>query len=260
MVKRIDAHRTLERKDIALLEKLFDREFRQVSAGESLWREGENADSLVFLQAGWACSARYHKDGSRQLLEIFLPGDVLGLCRIALSDRRTDAVMLTDGWISELPYSSLLELFNESPNTAALLFAIANQRMAMLAERQIIMAHRSARERTAHFICECHTRLLETGATCREEFLLPLTQQDLADALGMSAVHVSRTFSHLAQEGLVYRNQFQLVILDSDRLKEMAAFDDRYLRIVWNDEMSLANADQAFREPPQALQGLLDEL
>ena len=119
--------------------------------------------------------------------------------------------------------------------------------------------HRSARERLAHFICECHTRLLETGETYREEFSLPLTQQDLADTLGMSAVHVSRTFSQLAREGLVCRNQFQLIILDSDRLKAVAGFDDRYLRIVWDDEMALADADRNFREPPRTLQDMLDE-
>ncbi|MGC3875318.1 Crp/Fnr family transcriptional regulator [Halomonas sp. GXIMD04776] len=233
--KCLDIHRILEREDMALLENLPDAELRSLKAGEYLWREGEAASALLFLHAGWACSTHYHKDGSRQLLEIFLPGDVLGLCRVAMGNRRTNAVMLTDGRVCELPYSSLVTLFNYSPDMAALLFAIANQRQAMLAERQIVMTHQSAKQKLAHFICECHTRLLEIGVPGQDEFLLPLTQQDLADTLGMSAVHISRTFSQLAEEELVLRHSFQLIILDAVRLRKVAAFDERYLRIMWTE-------------------------
>nr|WP_298523183.1 Crp/Fnr family transcriptional regulator [uncultured Halomonas sp.] len=234
--RRFDIHRTLEQEVAALLEHLPEDELRHLKAGDSLWQEGENASSLIVLRSGWAYSAHYHKDGSRQLLETYLPGDVLGLCQVASGNRRTNAVMLTDGWVCELPHSSLLGMFNDSPMTTALLFAIANQRQVMLAERQIMMTHRSAKQRLAHFICECHARLLETGETYRDEFLLPLTQQDLADTLGMSAVHVSRTFSQLAAEGLVQRRLFQLIILDANKLREVAAFDGRYLKIQWNEE------------------------
>nr|WP_299243705.1 Crp/Fnr family transcriptional regulator [uncultured Halomonas sp.] len=234
--KRFDLHRTPEQDVTSLFEHFPEDQLRHQNAGDCLWQEGENANSLFVLRSGWACSVHYHKEGSRQLLEIYLPGDVLGLCQIASGNHRTNAVMLTDGWICELPHSSLPALFDDSPNTAALLFAIINQRQAMLAERQVIMMHRSARQRLAHFICECHTRLLEIGESYQGEFLLPLTQQDLADALGMSAVHVSRTFSQLAAEGLVQRHLFQLIILDATRLREIAAFDERYLKSLRGDE------------------------
>nr|WP_298380862.1 Crp/Fnr family transcriptional regulator [uncultured Halomonas sp.] len=234
--KRFDIHRTLEQEVAALLECLPEDELRYLRSGDSLWQEGENATSLFVLRSGWAYSAHYHKDGSRQLLETYLPGDVLGLCQLASGNRRTNAVMLTDGWVCELPHSLLSRMFNDSPMMAALLFAIANQRQAMLVERQIIMTHRSAKQQLAHFVCECHARLLETGEIYRDEFLLPLTQQDLADTLGMSAVHVSRTFSQLAADGLVQRRFFQLTILDADRLKEVAAFDERYLKIQWDEK------------------------
>ncbi|WP_227367384.1 Crp/Fnr family transcriptional regulator [Halomonas sp. M20] len=231
--KRFDIYHTLEKEVTALLDHFPEDQLIHRKAGDCLWQEGESANSLLVLRSGWACSIYYHKDGSRQLLEIYLPGDVLGLCQIASGNRRTNAVMLTDGWVCELPHSSLLKLFDDSPNTAALLFAIINQRQAMLAERRITMTHRSAKQRLAHFICECHTRLLEIDENYRDEFLLPLTQQDLADTLGMSAVHVSRTFSQLAAEGLVQRHLFQLIILDATKLREIAAFDERYLKILW---------------------------
>lgn len=236
MVKRFSAHCALKDADIALLQRLLASESRNVRAGEVLWRAGEPSDSLLILQTGWACTARYLQDGSRQVQEVFLPGDILGLYELAFGDRRNDATMLTDGIVSELPHHQVLELFATSARMTAVLFAISNQHQAILAERLVVLAQRSARERVAHFLCECRARLLETEQNCGQAFLLPLTQQDLADTLGMSAVHVSRTFSSLAEEGLVHRNHFHLTINDPDRLAKMANFDGSYLKVFWEEE------------------------
>lgn len=236
MVKRFGAHGTLKDTDIALLETLVGSEPREVKAGELLWREGETADSLLMLDAGWACSARYLQDGSRQLLEVFLPGDALGLYEFALGDRRSDIAMLTDGWVSELSHQRVLELFAASPRMAAVFFAITNQHQAILAERLVVLARCSARERLAHFLCECRARLLGPERAGKDGFELPLTQQDLADALGLSAVHVSRTFTGLADEGLVQRNHFHLIIRDPARLAQVAGFNDHYLQVFWEGE------------------------
>ncbi|MEC9482633.1 MAG: Crp/Fnr family transcriptional regulator [Halomonas sp.] len=235
MVKRFGAHCALKDTDIALLQALATSESREVKAGDILWRTGETADALLILQQGWACTTRYLQDGSRQVQEIFLPGDILGLYELAFGDRRDDATMLTDGIVSELPHHQVLEIFSRSPRMTAVLFAISNQHQAILAERLVVLARRSARERIAHFLCECRARLLATEEADADGFLLPLTQQDLADALGLSAVHISRTFTSLAEEGLVQRNHFHLMIRDPERLAEVANFDGSYLRVYWEE-------------------------
>jgi len=228
MLKRLSALVSLTDGEIELLEGL-TFEMRKVTAGEWLWHEGDSADSLLVISEGWGCSARYLSDGSRQLFATYLPGDILGIFELLSGIRRNDVSMLTDGRVCEYSYSSIFTLLNASNSVRSALFVIANQHQAMLAERLVSVARRNARESLAHFLCECRARLLEFLPDDVDGFQLPLSQQDLADALGMSTVHISRTFSALACQGLVRRQHFHIVILDPQRLAEMADFDDHYL-------------------------------
>jgi len=228
MVRRLQHLVCLTKAELALLADM-EASPRAVSAGDWLWHEGESAATLLVLTEGWACSARYLPDGSRQLLEVFLPGDILGVGEMVDGVRRSDVSMLTAGQVSEYSYARLRELFERAPRLRSVLFAIANQRQAMLAERLVSIARRNARERLAHFLCECRARLLEP-ASARQRFLLPLSQQDLADALGMSPVHISRTFSSLACLGLVRRQHYRILILDPARLERLAGFNGAYLQ------------------------------
>lgn len=245
MIRRLQHIVSLTRAELALLVDM-KRAPRAVSAGDWLWHEGDSADTLLVLREGWACSARYLPDGSRQLLEIFLPGDILGFGELADGARRNDVSMLTDGEISEYSYSHLRELFERAPRLRSALFVIANQRQAMLAERLVSIARRNARQRLAHFLCECHARLLEPPHDTRQGFLLPLSQQDLADALGMSPVHISRTFSSLACLGLVRRQHYHILILDPVRLERLAGFNGTYLQC---DTQLLASEPPTSAEP-----------
>ncbi|MDW5378380.1 Crp/Fnr family transcriptional regulator [Halomonas sp. HP20-15] len=228
MLKRLSALVSLNDVEVELLESL-TFEMREVTAGEWLWHEGDSAESLLVISEGWGCSARYLSDGSRQLLATYLPGDILGIFELLSGIRRNDVSMLTDGRVCEYSYSSIFTLLTASNRMRSALFVIANQHQAMLAERLVSVARRNARESLAHFLCECRERLLEFLPDDVDGFQLPLSQQDLADALGMSTVHISRTFSALACQGLVRRHHFHMVILDPQRLAEMADFDDHYL-------------------------------
>ncbi|WP_168380908.1 Crp/Fnr family transcriptional regulator [Modicisalibacter radicis] len=249
MLKRLSALVSLTDVDVELLEGLAF-EMREVSAGEWLWHEGDSADSLLVVSEGWGCSARYLSDGSRQLLATYLPGDILGIFELLSGVRRNDVSMLTDGRVCEYPHSSVFTLLAASNRVRSALFVIANQQQAILAERLVSVARRNARESLAHFLCECRERLLEFLPDDVDGFQLPLSQQDLADALGMSTVHISRTFSALACQGLVRRHHFHMVILDPQRLAEMADFDDHYLNC---DKRILAtNKPVPFTEPSAA--------
>ncbi|MBZ9539391.1 Crp/Fnr family transcriptional regulator [Modicisalibacter tunisiensis] len=245
MVRRLQRFVSLTNAELALLADM-ERDSRAVSAGDWLWQEGDSADTLVVFTEGWGCSARYLPDGSRQLLEVFLPGDILGIGELVDGKRRSNVSMLTDGRISEYSYHRLRELFERAPRLRSALFVIANQRQAMLAERLVSIARRNARQRLAHFLCECHARLLEPPHDTRQGFLLPLSQQDLADALGMSPVHISRTFSSLACLGLVRRQHYHMLILDPVRLERLAGFNGTYLQC---DTQLLASEPPTSAEP-----------
>lgn len=200
-----------------------------VQAGQSLWQENDKASEFCTISHGWAYSYRNLSDGSRQILEVFLPGDIVGLREFAFSQRLAGVMMIDDGTVCHFPHRRLTEIFRQSDTLTSILFAIASRQQALLTERLVSLARRSAHEKLAHFLYEMYLRLLQTGAYDDGHFRLPLSQEQIADALGLSTVHVSRTFSAFREEGLVLRERHKVTLLDPDALARVAEFDSRYL-------------------------------
>ncbi|WP_089726969.1 Crp/Fnr family transcriptional regulator [Modicisalibacter muralis] len=200
-----------------------------VRAGQALWQENDKANEFCTISRGWAYSYRDHGDGSRQVLEVFLPGDIVGLREFAFSQRLAGVMMIDDGVVCHFPHRRLAEVIRQSNKLTTVLFAIASRQQALLTERLVSLARRSAHEKLAHFLYEMYLRVLQTGATDDGHFRLPLSQEQIADALGLSTVHVSRTFSAFREKGMVLRERHKITLLDSDALARVAQFDSRYL-------------------------------
>ena len=200
-----------------------------IKAGSLLWEMGDPASEFCTLKSGWAFSYRHLENGNRQILEVFLPGDIIGLREFAFSQRLENVRMITDGVVCHFPHKRLLEVFRQSLSLTSVVFAIASRHQALLTERLVNLARRSARQKTAHFLYEMYLRLRQTNSHIDGQFRLPLSQEQLADILGLSPVHVSRTFSSLSEEGLVFRDRHNLTIPDLKSLAKAGEFDDCYL-------------------------------
>lgn len=218
----------LSSADKSLLHEL-EKSPTEVCAGQALWQEHDKASEFCTISRGWAFSYRDFSDGSRQILEVFLPGDIVGLREFAFSQRLTGVMMIDDGIVCHFPHRRLSEIIHQSSKLTTVLFAIASRHQALLTERLVSLARRSAHEKLAHFLYEMYLRLLQTGVIDDGHFRLPLSQEQIADALGLSTVHVSRTFSAFREEGLVLRERHKITLLDSDALARVAEFDSRYL-------------------------------
>nr|WP_297460722.1 Crp/Fnr family transcriptional regulator [uncultured Halomonas sp.] len=218
----------LSETDKELLQEL-EKSPTEVQAGQSLWLENDQASEFCTISRGWAYSYRHLGDGSRQILEVFLPGDIVGLREFAFSQRLAGLMMIDDGVICYFPHQRLADVFQQSLTLTSVLFAIASRQQALLTERLVSLARRSAHEKLAHFLYEMYLRLLQTGAIDDGHFRLPLSQEQIADVLGLSTVHVSRTFSAFREEGLVLRERHKVTLLDTDALARVAQFDSRYL-------------------------------
>jgi CRP-like cAMP-binding protein len=125
--------------------------------------------------------------------------------------------------------SDLLEAFATSSRLATAVLWAASRDEAMMVEHLVDLGRRSAEERMGHFLLELGARLQLVGLADSYGFDCPLTQYHLADALGLSAVHVNRVLRHLREEGLVTFQKGRVVFDDVDRLKERAGFDTAYL-------------------------------
>ena len=122
------------------------------------------------LRSGWAYSYRHLENGDRQILEVFLPGDIIGLREFAFSQRLENVRMISDGVICHFPHKRMLEVFRESLSLTSVMFAIASRQQALLTERLVNLARRSARKKMAHFLNEMYLRLRQTNDDISGQF------------------------------------------------------------------------------------------
>ena len=172
-------------------------------AGEDILTEGEPNDTVYLLRAGWAIRYKLLPDGRRQVIAYLLPGDLFGF-KESLFDMSDDSIQaLTDMTVHPVPAAELLDLPERHPRLALALTWARMRESSILAEQIVRLGRRSAYERLAHLIMELLHRLQLVGLASERAYGLPLTQEVLADTLGLSIVHVNRTLRRLRKEGLV---------------------------------------------------------
>ncbi|WP_415232577.1 Crp/Fnr family transcriptional regulator [Pseudophaeobacter arcticus] len=228
LVLKLSAFVALSEAELSILEGLHKRR-RTFAAGRGLVHQGQTDHAAYILNSGWACSYKLLRDGQRQIVDFQIPGDFLGLRSVVLhiSDHSIEPV--TDIEVTEVHVADLLEAFSHTPRLATAVFWAASRDEAMVVEHLVDIGRRDAAERMAHFLLELGARLSLVGLGSRAGYACPLTQYLLADALGLSAVHVNRVLRQLREQGLVtFRDNF-VTFDDYDRLVEFADFEMTYL-------------------------------
>jgi len=178
---------------------------------------------------GSALRYRVLRDGRRQVLNIVLPGDFIGFPGCFFESALYSVTALTDAVVSSVPLTMLIGLFERSPRLAAAIFWSFACEAALYAEHLIDVVRRSALERVAHFLLELLTRLQVVGLADERSYQMPLTQELIADALGLSVSHVSRTLRQLPEDGLLAIEEQRVVIKDIDALSALADFEKAYV-------------------------------
>lgn len=224
IVAQFRRHANLTAHEVGLLTAL-EKDVRDFPAGSVLSEAGDEAGRFFSLHSGWACATRLLADGQRQVLDIFLAGQIMGMRDIGFSRTQTELTALTDIKACPFPGEYLDEVFERAPRLARIFFLKLVREHALLTERIINIGRRSAAHRVAHFLLEMKVRL----HVPEPEFEMPLNQDVIADALGISSVHVSRTLGQLRDEGLVRVERNRVLIDDLDGLVELAGFDPAYL-------------------------------
>lgn len=224
IVEQFNRYAELTHEESELLDSL-EREPQSIEAGAMLRAEGDEAHNFFTLRSGWAYASRTLADGERQVLDIFLPGQVIGLREIGYGKALSSIVILSDAVVCPFPKSRLMEVFEQAPRLSALFFLSLATEEAMLIERIINVSRRSAAQRLAHFLIEMKIRL---KVDC-SDFELPMNQTIIGDTLGLTAVHISRTFKCLREENLVTFDEGSIHIQDMQALIDFAGFDGAYL-------------------------------
>ena len=225
LVRRLSRLAQLSERDVALIESVASRT-EEIPAGTELIREGEALNSPRLLMAGWACRFRTLPDGRRQIFEFILPGDIYGLCLRPMAVALTTSLALTPVVIADataLGNAIMSDSETYSGLTEAS-YAAASLDEAYLLNQLMRVGRQTAFERTAHFILEIHERLAVVGLAGETTVAIPLTQEIMADALGLSVVHLNRTLQQLRRGELIEFKGGLVRLLQPDRLAEIANF------------------------------------
>ena len=198
-------------------------------ARSDIAREGENPKVIRLLVSGWACRYKDLPDGRRQIVGFFLPGDFCDMNVAILSQLDHSIGALTRVRYYEIPPERFQDIVDGRPRlTRALLW---HELVNSGVQRQWLLSigQRSPVERLSHLFVEIYLRLRAVGLTQGHSYDFPITQNNLAEANGLSLVHVNRTLQEMKRDGLIEIADRKLKILDYDRMKEIAMFNSNYL-------------------------------
>lgn len=192
-------------------------------------KAGVTLSQSILLVEGLVCRYKDLADGQRQIMEIHVPGDFIDLHGFLLKRLEHHLGSLTPVRLATVPHEKLRAITERHPHLARMLWFSTLLDAAIHRERILSVGRRSAISRIAHLICELYLRLEVIGLAEDGRYRLPLTQTDLADASGLTAVHVNRMLKQLRDQNLLTFRHGDVVIHEWDRLQRLAEFDDGYL-------------------------------
>lgn len=218
----------LDQQDRAAIGSLRFR-VQQVPAGKLLVRTGDVPSECCVLVEGYACRHKSTSSGGRQIVSFHLPGDILDVQHLQLERADHDVETITAATIAWVPASELRELLRTRPKINDALWRDALIDASIFREWVLNVGRRNAESRIAHMLCEFATRREAAGLGSPERFDLPMSQHQIADATGLTVVHVNRTLQALAASGVIERRGREIRIADWPRMREVADFDPAYL-------------------------------
>lgn len=196
--------------------------------GQTIVAEDAHPQQLHLVSRGWAARSRSFENGARQTTDFVIAGELCDLS--ALGGGPMDRVVaLTPVQAVLLDRAALLAAMAQHPKLGAALLRLAFYEQAVLRVWLTCLGQLRKHEHLAHLFCELHERLRRAGLAGDHEFELPLTQDQLGEALGMTSVHTNRVLQRLRREGLIDLDDHHLRILRPRQLQDVAEFDDAYL-------------------------------
>jgi len=230
MVRKFRRRASLEESDCqALLELPFRK--RVAEAGRYLVREGDQLEESILLLSGLAYRHKMTADGARQIVSIHIPGDFLDLEGALLKVADHSIQALTRAEVATIAREHVIALIDSHPRVGRAMWIDTLVDGSIFREWVMNVGRRPAKQRSGHLLCEFARRLEIAGLGDTSGYEFPMSQEQLADATGLTSVHVNRTLKVLELEGLIVRNKRFITIPDWERLRDMAGFNELYLHL-----------------------------
>jgi len=202
---------------------------RHVEPQHDIVSEGDRPVEISLITDGFACRYKILDDGRRQIISFLIPGDICDLRALLFRQMDHSVAALNGCQIAIISHQRLFDIIEKYPRLALAFWSDSMRNAAIYREAIVNLGRRSAYARIAHLLCEQWIRLEVIGMTRDGTFELPITQTDLADATGLSLVHVNRTLQKIRADGLITFRHNLVTVLDPQRLQAVAQFNPTYL-------------------------------
>ena len=194
-----------------------------------LIREGEKVSECALLIRGFAFRQKLLRNGARQIISFHIPSEFVDLQNALLDVADHNVQSLNGCEIAIVPRQALLELAEARPSVRNAMWIDTLIDASVFREWVVNVGRRDSRARIAHLLCELALRLKASSDGHKEVFDFPVTQEQLADATGMTPVHTNRTLQSLRKDSLIQLTSRSLKVMDWERLREVGGFDELYL-------------------------------
>jgi CRP-like cAMP-binding protein len=244
-VRKLEYGAELSDADRRILEEAVS-DVREIGPRQDLIGEGDRPENVHLIVEGWACRYKLLPDGGRQIMAYLLPGDFCDLHVAILGEMDHSIATISPCKVAYIPDQIIRELISKHETINRALWWATLVDEGTLREWLTTMGRRPADKQLAHLLCELLLRLQAVGLADKNSIEFPITQEELADTLGMSPVHVNRMLQQLRADELITLDNRRLTIPDLRRLQAFAGFDPNYLHL--NKRKNAAQPSRASSE------------
>jgi CRP-like cAMP-binding protein len=230
LIRKLSHFAPLSEADREVLDELASQDER-IAADMDIVTEGMVPRSVFVILEGMAVRYRNLPDGGRQIMTFLIPGDLCDM-HVFISKAMDHSIgTITPVRLATISRDQMMDVFARRPRISAALWWSSMQEEAMLRERIVSLGRRDARGRIAYLLCELLWRHTAVGLNTEESFLLPLTQTELGDTLGLTPVHVNRILKEFRADRLIAIENRMVSLLDIPALQKIADFTKDYLSL-----------------------------
>ncbi|WP_243964642.1 Crp/Fnr family transcriptional regulator [Methylobacterium sp. J-026] len=230
LIRKLESITTLSDKERQAVRSLPMR-IHNLDARQDIVRDGDQPTHCCLILDGWACRYKMLSQGKRQILSFHIAGDIPDLQSLHIHTMDHSLATLTKAVVAFIPHESLRELTACYPGIASIFWRDTLIDAGIFREWLISMGRRSAFEHVAHLFCELYLKLQAVGLAGNFRCPLPITQTDIADALGLTSVHVNRVLQEMRGRTMITLRSQTLVIEAWDELLRVSEFDSTYLQL-----------------------------
>jgi CRP-like cAMP-binding protein len=230
LFRRLQTTTDIGRDDLLSLSAL-PYTLRHYRENQAVLRDGGRTNECCLIAEGFCVRSKTIADGKRQILSIHLPGDLPDLQTLYLTAMDHDLVALSDCTLAFIAHAAIRDLIRSRPTVGGIFWRDTLVDAAVFREWIVNVGQRAAHNRLAHLIVELRERLRLIGRVAGNTFAMPLTQEQLGEALGVTSVHTNRILRQLRIDGVVELQRGMVKILNETKLQRLAQFDGRYLHL-----------------------------